>query len=336
MEIKLSESYKNAISLLYSMIEDEVIGFQHRKDVHANVTLPELRPLKAYLLVLTSMSEPFNRMYKWKLVFENVVLTREFKPNIEISTAKQYFDLFLYDVTSAIKTTKPYVRISYDGRTPIKIHHVALLSIHEYSKDNTLTQFEMRIDPMLSWTEIQRELQVELTPCSESTLYIGVVSPKMCDLDISVLLNNDRALTKTIRTSPGFNLIDFNVQSNYPKSFRIISKSGIALNYFYTVAILSAIPKPIIEVENLKFKEYQAQKIIEMELINKGDGVADDVQLAVLRLGSVIASRRIGPLEPNKSHSVKLEFRSSYSKPYILRIIYFKAGKPYTKDIYIS
>jgi len=323
MTLIIREEQQNSAHIFTSMFEDAVIGGMRGKSLTSRTVLPQYPIKRAYLLLALSLTVPFNPMYKWKIVLDDVVLTREYKPMIETEIESSIKSLFVYDVTSAIKGFEPMLRIVYDGRNPIRIDIAGLLTLHEYPRFHTYLESYARIEPLIRQPSFSYGVPSNFIP-NEGRVLLAVTAVKR---DTVKVLDKNTNSVFNYTLSPGINLIEMTLGNPATRTIEISAGSTSSVHLFSILAYSHAI-YPQIKVEKLHIDG----STIHLVLRNIAEESSDDTMVVLLRLGSVIAQQRIGSVKGGESIELSIPISGRHI-PSLVRIVWRKATRTFINDI---
>ena len=323
MTLIIREEQQNSAHVFTSMFEDAVIGGMRGKSLTSRTALPQYPIRKAYLLLALSLTTPFNPMYKWKIVLDEVVLTREYKPTIETEIENSIKSLFVYDVTSAIKGFEPILKIVYDGRNPIRVDIAGLLTIHEYPRFHTYLEGYVQIESLVKQPSFSYGIPSNFTP-NEGRVLLAVTAVKR---DTVRVLDKNTNSVFNYTLSPGINLIEMNLRNPATRTIEISAGSTSSVHIFSILAYSHAV-YPQIKVEKLHVDE----NAIHLVLKNIAEEPSDDAMVILLRLGSVIAQHKVGSVKGGESIELTIPISGRHI-PSLVRIVWRKATRTFINDI---
>ncbi|HIP57212.1 MAG TPA: hypothetical protein EYH02_03980 [Ignisphaera aggregans] len=323
MTLIIREEQQNSAYVFTSMFEDAVIGGIRGKSLTSRTVLPQYPIKKAYLLLALSLTVPFNPMYKWKIVLDEVVLTREYKPMIETEVENSIKSLFVYDVTSAIKGFEPILKIVYDGRNPIRVDIAGLLTLHEYPRFHTYLEGYARIESLVKQPSFSYGVPSNFTP-NEGRVLLAVTAVKR---DTVRVLDKNTNSVFNYTLSPGINLIEMNLGNPATRTIEISAESTSSVHLFSILAYSHAL-YPQIKVEKL----YVDGNALHLVLKNIAEEPSDDTMIILLRLGSVITQHRIGAVKGGETIELSIPIGGRHI-PSIVRVVWRKATRTFVNDI---
>jgi len=322
MTISILEEAQKTMHSVISLVEDSYIGLCKGKVLKARGFLPKQSVRKAYLIISTTLNAPFNPMNKWKIVLNDVTITREYNPHIEKRFANHIHALFVYDVTATIKDTRIDFYISYDGKEDVKIDNVTLVALYECEDSNTM--IEGFADVKTLDNEVFYEYKAPHTfRATEGQLYIAVSAPK-ADA-IHILEKNSTHHEYSVQVAPGFNLIEKPVKILTNSTVSI--KSATPIKHVYTLRVLSNVKYPNIEVVDMNVKD----GVLKLTIKNVGESTAENVMVIGLRMGMVVSRAFINRMVVGEQSDVTLDIHRN--KPSYIRIVWKKGSRIFSRDI---
>ena len=329
MSLLIQEEHLNTAFTLSSIIEDSQIGGHYGKSLGARAIISQHPIKKAYLILAITLSSQFNPMYRWKIVLDEVVLTREYKPIIESSIANSIHSIFVYDVTSTLRNAEPTLRIVYDGKDPIKIDSALLISLHSY--ENFHTYIEGYIHILSLTKELIRNYRVPTSfNANEGKVILGITTTKYDEL--SVLRKEDGKMLKT-KLIPGFNLIELPIDLLKEQTLTYRSQSVYTKHIFH-LYVASYSTYPVITIDKVSLNPQD--NTLHITLSNTGNTTPDSLMLVLLRYGTVLLRHTLEPLKPGEQREVAIELKDKKTMPSLLRVVWHKATKTFVTDTRIK
>jgi len=323
MTLVIKEEQQNSAYTFTSMLEDATIGGMRGKSLSARAALPQHPIRKAYLLLALSLTSPFNPMHKWKIVLDEVVLTREYKPFIETNTGNAIRALFVYDVTSAIKGCEPTLRVVYDGRNPVRIDVASLITLHDYPNFHTYIEGYVHIESLAKQLSLTYGVPTSFTP-NEGKIFLAVSAMKNDTMKVFSKEDNNSV---EYPLSPGINLVEIDLGKYSAQTIDVVASSAQTIHLFNILAYSYAV-YPHIEVEELRIDDGSLHLILR----NSGQESADDAMIVLLRLGTVIAQQKVGPIKEGERVEISVPLSGRYT-PSLVRIVWRKATRTFLNDI---
>ncbi len=323
MTLVIKEEQQNSAYTFTSMFEDAVIGGIRGKSISARAALPRHPIRKAYLLLALSLTSPFNPMHKWKIVLDEVVLTREYKPFIETSIGNTIRSLFIYDVTSALKSCEPTLRVVYDGRNPVRIDVASLITLHNYPNFHTYIEGYVRIESLVRRLSLAYGIPASFTP-NEGKIFLAVSAMKN---DTMKVLDKETNSLLEYTLSPGINLVEIDLWNHSARTIEIAAGSAHTIHLFNILAYTHAI-YPRIEVEEVGIDGDSLHLVLK----NSSQESADDAMVVLLRLGTVIAQQRVGPIKGGEKVEINVPLSGRHT-PSLVRIVWRKATRTFLNDV---
>lgn len=329
MRIKIEEEMPKATFAINNLIED--YSFQGREtQVVSKVAFPQYKPLKGYLIIAVSSNDRINDIIKWKVSLNNIALTREFRPHIDVKIdEKTYQAVFAYEISKILSSTDLTLKISYEGKDKIKIDTASLLTFHQYDDDNVYVSCISEVVQLNDYEMILPT--VNNKDYKESTIYMGVTAQKPSTLLINANNSND---SNTFILREGFNLIEASL-SRYRTADRITLKcDDQSARHLFRCVTYSSISYPNLELEHRRIDNSNIDLVIK----NIGVAKADHIELIILRSGLPIQKFVVGPMEANEERNVRLSLPmfNDINKKMTIRVIWRKALRTFVKDYQIT
>jgi hypothetical protein len=108
----------------------------------------EGRPERVYLLVDAEVPERLNPA--WRIILNDLSLTKVFKPNVVVGDLGVEHALTVYDVTPVVRQGKNELKVTYKGEIPVVVNGVITVALYRAEKFNTtfsLEAGELVMDP---------------------------------------------------------------------------------------------------------------------------------------------------------------------------------------------
>ncbi|ABM81110.1 hypothetical protein [Hyperthermus butylicus] len=272
--------------------------------------------------VTTWSLEPF----RWKISFNNVVVTREFKPSIctYINGGAAYCKL-VYNVKPIVdsRPSNPLsVSIRYAGVREIRLDHIGLFAVAE-DADVKARYYYLSGALALSNGEV---FSVKMPfRFSNARIHIIVSMPSPEALIVA------RAGGKIIELGKAVGMVE------YQHTLGDITELALEATNVQSTLLVSSIlvyeveaPTPTVKIE-LEFIEGDEAKIT---IVNEGNGVAEKVIALSMALGSVLSRQVVGDLKPGTSKSLTVKIRPGTINT--IRVIWSSRGKLEFKDLKIK
>ncbi|RLG88310.1 MAG: hypothetical protein DRO15_03135 [Thermoprotei archaeon] len=300
--------------------------------------LLELRPpsdglLKKAILSLFISGKDLTTGFRWKVKYCGVTLSREFRPQITISSGNQSHAVLVFDITPVIlrDSSRHEVNIAYDGIYPITIDSITMLTLYEHK--DTLSSMNYKVGIELLEPNKSTTITMNLNTVVENnaSLMLSYYIPSRSSaLQVSV---NEKVIG-TFYGSLGVDevetLID-NPNTTNKITLRHISKTEHTNPIRVLEAILMTVkmrkPDFNIEVVEAKPGDY-----IKMRIENIGEAEPDNILLVTLSRGFPFYKCNLKRLKPGEDTEIKMPHNIIRQKPFIVRVVWTKAGKTFFKD----
>lgn len=328
MPIVIEGSYLNAVSNAYNIIEDKVLcNYGRDKGIlESKISLPTSDIKASYLIVALTRSSKID-FTKWKLSFNDVILTREFKPHIENNIDDEYVQtVFVYDVTKVVFGNEVSLRISCNAKGYVYLDGVTLLTIAHYNGFNT--QFYCEVNPYsIGNSEIKfRNLRPDIQS-NEFAINLGLIAENHGYVEL--LVDND--FTKRIELLKGYNLIEVTLKRINVNNIQINSNTTDIRHVFSCTEFRYVMyPKIIVEEASI------IDSTIKIKVKNIGESQSDSLEVLVLRYG--IPMYRSAMPNPKPYECIEFEVpldrkQSTSLSGLVLRLIWRKAHRVFEYDI---
>lgn len=265
---------------------------------------------------------------RWKISFNDVVLTREFKPLICVETSNGFFCKLVFDVTPIVTSKQKRehrVEIEYIGVKEFTLDHIGLLMLGSYEAARSLYGF---------WSgaiSLQPGSSVDITLPQRFDHAKARIVAYLPHTDASLVVGTDSGTT-VISRSTGMN--EFTVELEDVSYLRLEHQgSG---GYYPKEVLVSSIlvykievPEPSIEVSyNLD------NSSVELNISNNGSDAAENVVVVSIAVGNVIDRKVLGELKPGQSQTIALSIKQGSTNT--IRVIWKHRGKTMFKDIKVK
>ncbi|MEM1679090.1 MAG: hypothetical protein QXV81_02530 [Ignisphaera sp.] len=327
MELKLCEEYKQSTYTINSLAEDQTLTGMG-EGVISRISLPPIPVVQSYLIVILSRDPTYTSFTKWKISLNNIILTREFKPHIDMQIGEKLAQsLFIYDVTKTI-SRDVNLKIGYEGKKPIKLDAAVLISIHRYEEFYLGFNFIMKILNLNSSIELPKaELSFKPT---ERRLNMGIVAEKACTLELEVIGNLGRSTKHGLMQ--GFNMVEVPIEGALNIDSINTRCNSSSARHIFTCLFSLYSNYPTIDVKSVEMLEDG----VSLTLYNTGTTSADDIELVFLRHGVQVYRFRIGGVKPGEEKAVLLPKNIARMNNVTARVIWYKALRMFSKDLNIN
>lgn len=334
MAIVIQKEQINTVHRIHNLIEDKILCSKNkdRETLVSKIDLPTLEIDAAYLLLSFTRSTEID-IVKWKIALNNVILTREFKPHVDVSLNDSYIQsVFVYDVSKILNSTETMLKISCGAKGYVYLDGATLITLLHYKKFNT--QIYCEVDPYVFNTDGPLQKIFNVIPSfkiNETSLHVGIVAPSNSWLTISTHSNE-----KKFNLFRGYNVVEVKLGSDPVASINIHGANK-NLRYLFSCLTCTYSEFPKIVVDNLQITD----SIIRFRIANIGDSKSDRIELLILRHGVPIQKTILKPLEPQEHIDYEINIdnlKQSYSNltNIVLRILWSKAYKIYEYDVPIK
>lgn len=331
MVIIIEKSYMNTVHRVYNLIEDKVLCNYNRDKgvIESRIPLPTSDIVAAYLITVFTRSNNID-IIKWKISFNDVILTREFKPHIETNINDNYTQtLFVYDISKIILKNNASIKIACNAKGYMYIDGVTLLTIIRYNDFNTHLLCEVNpytIDGI-------KEKAYNVSPSfeiNEVATHIGLITTVSDWLEIKIDDN-----IKRLNLPRGYNVVEVATRKSSMNAIQINSSSS-KIRHIFSCIELRYVEYPRIIVENIQAED----SIIKFTVKNIGEGIGDSLELILMRYGVPIYRTQLPVLKPNEFLNYEINLNNITTKltgfrpnNITLRIIWSKAYKLFEYDV---
>jgi len=307
----LAEKYNGDI--IVSSIDTSVSigGLRNPRFRKVILNIPPVKMSKVDKVLLdVSISTTFNPLnIKWKLLFDEFTLTREFKPQILVEDNGFYYSKLIFDLTPVYKySTKHTLGVQFEGAEPITVEHVNLVIF--YPVEGASSSITYLSGALLLKPGEETALNVSIEPIEGEGFVkiVGVVPSRQAKVKVFF---NDKLIhtiegvlgVEEITASP----IDVNDENiikiqhlpsttrYYPSSFRLST----------IIVGKNKIPLPRITISETKVED---NKLI-IKITNQGMVEPDRLILLVTHLGSIIYRGKLKPLKPGETELIEVPLK---------------------------
>ncbi|ADM26937.1 hypothetical protein Igag_0085 [Ignisphaera aggregans DSM 17230] len=320
MEIKFSNEFTDSTYIVTPILESQILS-PINNNIVTKISSLNAPVENAYLILV--ITRPNNTdIIKWKISIDRVILTREFKPHIDISINNKYIQsVFIYDISKILRNDS-YLKISYEGKNHIRIDTATLLSIYRYKG------FHVYLDCIVDICKaenIQKSVENLARSFNPNNIRIntGLVAERITELSVST--SNSENIT-TYKLVPGFNIVELNISpEKIPAIINIGSKDELT-RHIFTCTFLSYEQQPRLFINKIDINE---DKLL-LTISNIGDSLPDKSELVILRYGVPLQKIDIEPIKPGEKSDITVDTKAiGRYKNVVLRLIWYKAFKIY-------
>jgi len=320
MEIKFSSEFADSTYTIIPILEGQMLSPMNNS-IMVKISSPTAPIENAYLILV--ITRPSNiDIIKWKISIDKVVLTREFKPHLDIGINNRYTQsLFIYDI-SKILGSESYLRISYEGKNNIRIDTATLLSVYRYKGFHVYLDCSVNI---CKADNIQRYVENLARSFSPNNIRIntGLISERVTEVSIGI---SNLENTITYRLVPGFNIIELNISPDkIPATINIGSRDELT-RHIFTCTFLSYEQQPRLSINKI---DIDGDKLL-LTISNIGDSSPDRSELIIIRYGVPLQKIDIEPIKPGEKREIAIDLKAiGKYKNAVVRLIWHKAFKMY-------
>ncbi len=307
---------------------DQVLGGVHSNPRHR---LYYLVPFQGDAEVGDSFVEIFAHtrrpeMTRWRIWFDGVAVTREYKPNYTIPLERGEFSITVINVTPLVKRSpgrgKHKLVIVNEGSEPIELLGSIMVKTYLTGRGRAWLTYStggLRID------EGEQEMLpgVGESPGDSMTVYstpLALSSPLRLELSCETGSGGeDNQVAKV-----GEMRID--MESCGRVRARSVSGSVLLPSI---VAVSQAYDKPEPVIEGLEVAEGPRGHVIRLSLANRGSVALENGMVTVFALGEAVARSSVDRLEPGEGRLVEMEVRlPREARSVVVRVIWNEYGEP--------
>ncbi|MEM1645789.1 MAG: hypothetical protein QXL96_07995 [Ignisphaera sp.] len=332
MAVTITNEHTNAVHHLYNLIEDKVLcnNSKDRASIESKVSLPTTDITAAYLMLVFTRSTKID-VIKWKISFNDVILTRELKPHIEKPINEYYIQsILVYDVSKVMTKNDVSIRIACSAKGHLSLDGATLLAVMRYKGFHTCITCE--IDPLTIDDDITRYYSLNPSfEANETNLSLGLIASSPSWLEIKTENN----FIKRFDVLRGYNVVEAIFDKAYSGPIHLRTNPLHNVRYLFSCIALRYAEYPLITIEELHIQ----YPWIKIKLKNTGNSACDNLNLLILRYGVPLRRIQLAPLKPNTDEDIEINL-DSIAKQFggkmdgvNLRIIWSKAHKLFEHDI---
>lgn len=307
----LAKKYNGDIIVSSINTSISVGGLRNPRFRKVILDIPPVKMSKADKVLLdVSISTTFNPLNtKWKLLFDEFTLTREFKPQILVEDNGFYYSKLIFDLTPVYRhNTRHTLGVQFEGAEPITVEHVNLIIF--YPVEGALSSITYLSGALLLKPGEETTLNVSIEPTEGEGFIkiIGVVPSRQAK--VKIFFNNKLIHTiegvlgvEEVTASP----IDVN-NENIVKIQHLPSATRYYPNSFRLSTIIvgkNRIPRPQITISEANIED---NKLV-IKIANQGTVEPDRLILLVTHLGSIMYRGRLKPLKPGEIELIEIPLK---------------------------
>jgi len=333
MPIKIVNEYLDAVYHLYSLAEDKILcnEVKDKSSIESRISLPTADIVSAYLVLAFTRSNNID-ILKWKISFNDVILTRELKPHVEKPIDEDHMQtMFVYDISKIIPKNEASIKISCTAKGYINLDSAILLTIMRYKGFHTHIACEIEPHTVNDNFIKSYNLSPSFT-ANETYLHLGLVSPTTGTLEI----RTDNGVIKKFHLLKGHNLIEAYLGNNSLGLIQIQSNANV--RHLFSCIAVKHTQYPQIIIENLNTQG----AIIRFRLRNTGNSSCDSLDLILLRYGIPLRKTSLASLKPGEYLDLEINIGDILKQGVqkingiVLRIVWSKAHKLFEYDVPIK
>jgi len=298
----LNEVFDGEAPFIEVSVERRILDGSSIRDFVESFNAPARPSSRAYLVMVTSVEGSFDDVKRWKVLFNGITLTREFKPLLtSISFDKRRsICLFVYDVSAVIGMSGNNLQVIYEGSTRINVEVTALMSLHRYSDVRSYLNFTLGSSAK---NEILLPRIPALFKASDSVMHLVVESPETSTL--SLLAKSTKELSKVsgITINKGINYLEIDAPLD-ADSLKIVSEKQI--RPLVLIGVASNLSRPSLEV-----KAKRVSDGTELTVVNRSTSVLDKIDVSLVKHGTTLKTFNIENVDPGKILKIVLKGREA-------------------------
>ncbi len=276
-------------------------------------------------LTITTNFNPVN--IKWKLLFNDFTLTREFKPQVLVEDNGTYYSKLLFDLTPVYKHQSRHILgVQFDGAEPITIEHVNMIVFYPVEGASSSITYLSGALLLKPGEEALVKVPVKTISGEGFIKIVGMVPSRQAK--IKLYFNN--ALIGDIEGVLGVEEITSNVEvneENIVKIHHLPSTTKYYPNSFMVSSIIvgkTSIPLPKIVIEETKVVDNK----LHARIANRGLVEPDRLVVLVTHLGNIVYREKLKPLRPNEIYDLEVPLRNvRHGEILVVRIIWGRLSK---------
>jgi len=298
----LNEAFDGEAPFIEVSVERRILDGSSIRDFVESFNVPARPSSRAYLVMVTSVGGSFDDVKRWKVLFNGITLTREFKPLLTSTSfdKRRSICLFAYDVSAVIGMGGNNLRVIYEGSARIDVEVAALISLHKYSDVKSYLNFMLGSSAK---NEILLPRMSAPFKASDSVLHLVVESPESSTL--SILAETTKELNKVsdIIISKGINYLEIDAPL-YADSLKIVSEKQI--RPLVLIGVASSLSRPLLEV-----KANRVSDGTELTVVNRSTSVLDKIDVSLVKHGTTLKAFNIDNVDPGKILKIILKGREA-------------------------
>lgn len=307
----LAERYNGDIIISTVETPVNIGGLRNPRFRKIIIDVPPIKIEKVDKALLdVAISSTFNPLnIKWKLIFDDFTLTREFKPQILVEDNGSYYSKLIFDVAPVYRHgTRHVLGVQFEGAEPLTIEHVNLVVFYPVEGASSTVTYLSGALLLRPGEETILNVPVEPIEGEGFVKIIGIVPSRQAK--VKVFFNNELigllegVLGVEEITSSPINVNKDNIirihhlpsaTKYYPNSFRLST----------VIVGKNNMPLPRIIISNAQLEE---NKLI-IELGNQGIAEPDRLILLVTHLGNIMYRNKLKPLKPGESRAIEIPLK---------------------------
>ncbi len=309
-------------------------GLGNPTTVSLLLTPPMISEDVEQVLLDVSLSHGSRVLSKWRIWFDGVAISREYKPHVLLDVDDKFYSKVVYDLTPIYKPGVQHrVGIKYEGSSPVTVEEVGLLVVYRVEDSYTYYNFASGCLALAPGEEAGFDfggcgLEVE----GPGRAVFKVVASLPCKNAVLRLEAGD-----AVRRVRGYTGVgDFEMElPNPPRelSLRIVHEDTGG-NYYPRHVIVSSLLSMVYRCREPRLAaelESREGTRARVRVVNRGDAAPDKAFVVVLAAGRIIGRFDVGRLAPGEERVVEVPLEPGYTN--IVRLVWSRHGRTGFSDL---
>jgi len=311
-------------------------GLGNPTTVSLLLTPPMISDEVEQVLLDVALSHSSKVLSKWRIWFDGVAISREYKPHVLLDVDDRYYSKVVYDLTPIYKPGVQHrVGIKYEGSSPVTVEEVGLLVVYRVEDSYTYYSFASGCLALAPGEEAGFELAGDCQVPGAGRAVFRVVASMPCKNAVLRLEAGD-----VVRRVKGYTGVgDFEVELPKPPrglSLRIVHEDTGG-NYYPRHVVVSSLLSLV-----YRCKEPRLEAMVEsrgggsarIKIVNSGDAAPDKAFIVVLAAGRIIRRVSMGRIQPGEERIVEIPLEQGYTN--IVRLVWSYHGRTGFKDLKVQ
>jgi len=298
----LNEVFDGEAPFIEVSVERRILDGSSIRDLVESFNVPARPSSRAYLVMVTSVEGSFDDVKRWKVLFNGITLTREFKPLLTSTSfdKRRHICLFVYEVSAVIGLSSNNLRVIYEGSARINVEVAALMSLHRYPDVKSYLNFALG-------SSTRNEILLPRMPApfkaSDSVFHLVVESSEISSLNLLTESANGLSKVSTITINKGINYLEIDTPLD-ANSLKIVSEKQI--RPLVLIGVVSNLSRPSLEV-----KARRVSDGIELMVVNRSTSALDKIDVSLVKHGTTLRTFNIENVDPGKTLKMVLKGREA-------------------------